>query len=345
MDLQEVVRIRSVNWDQLESLCGEIESKGRRLPAEDVYQFSSLYRSACADLALAESYHFPTGVVDRLKALVVRSHSLLYSKKESRFKQLFSEMPRAIVTDPYVHFCFLVFWIIFTSVCLLVQNDVVPGLAQQIVGEQQLEQFDSMHGSETQANAGGLVSAAGFYIFNNAGIGLMCFALSVVVIPGIAVLVSNAAILGATFGYLLHPSRGPASENFQTFVLAHGPFELTAIVLSAGAGLRIGMSLVDTKGLDRKSSFLFGAQKALPVIIAAVIFFCIAAAQEGLISNYRWNKDLAVAERVFKGSIGMISSWALILYFVGLGIIKPLLDGTHSIDDIDKRAKGDESWI
>ena len=48
----------------------------------------------------------------------------------------------------------------------------------------------------------------------------------------------NAASLGAAFGYMARADVA-AGETFFEFVRAHGPFELTAIVLSAGAGLRL----------------------------------------------------------------------------------------------------------
>ena len=60
----------------------------------------------------------------------------------------------------------------------------------------------------------------------------------------------NAISLGAAFGYMARPDV-PAGENFFHFVTAHGPFELTAIVLSAGAGLRLGLSWMMTGGLTR----------------------------------------------------------------------------------------------
>ena len=44
------------------------------------------------------------------------------------------------------------------------------------------------------------------------------------------------------------------AANFYTFVTAHSSFELTAIVLSGAAGLRLGWGLVDTQGQSRLSS-------------------------------------------------------------------------------------------
>ena len=70
-------------------------------------------------------------------------------------------------------------------------------------------------------------------------------------------------MLGTVFG---HMARGPHAANFFTFVTAHGPFELTAIVFSGAAGLRLGYGLIDTQGQTRLASLRREAARALPVV-------------------------------------------------------------------------------
>ena len=64
-------------------------------------------------------------------------------------------------------------------------------------------------------------------------------------------LASNAIVLGTVFG---HMATVPQAGNFYTFVTAHGPFELTAIVFAGAAGLRLGSGLIDTRGRSRLGS-------------------------------------------------------------------------------------------
>ena len=91
---------------------------------------------------------------------------------------------------------------------------------------------------------------AGFYIQHNTGIGLQCFAWGLLVVPGMLVTMFNAITLGAAFGYMARPDV-PEGENFFHFVTAHGPFELTAIVLSAGRGPAAGPVVDDDRRPDR----------------------------------------------------------------------------------------------
>src|SRR5437773_2183469 len=75
---------------------------------------------------------------------------------------------------------------------------------------------------------------AGFYIQHNTTIGLQCFAYGLFFgIGSLYQLASNATILGTVFGYM---ATSPSARNFFTFVTAHAPFELTAIVLAGAAG-------------------------------------------------------------------------------------------------------------
>ena len=110
---------------------------------------------------------------------------------------------------------------------------------------------------------------AAFYIRHNTGIGLRCFAWGILIIPGLRETLSNALVLGAVFGYMGRPDV-PAGANFFNFVTAHGPFELTAIVLAAGAGLRLGMGWLTTNGLTRAASLQKTAVAAMPMMGAAI---------------------------------------------------------------------------
>ena len=100
-------------------------------------------------------------------------------------------------------------------------------------------------------------------------------------IGGLFELTFNAGFLGAAFG---HMARAPQRANFYEFVTAHGPFELTAIVLSAAAGMRLGFSLVETRGLSRGASLRQAGQEAKTTISAAIILFALAAVIEGFLS-------------------------------------------------------------
>jgi uncharacterized membrane protein SpoIIM required for sporulation len=99
----------------------------------------------------------------------------------------------------------------------------------------------------------------------------------------------------------------PHAINFYTFVTAHSSFELTAIVLSGAAGLRLGWGLVDTQGQSRLSSLRREAANALPALGAAVVLFVLAALVEGYVSA-------SPLPYTAKAAVAILSATAIIAY-------------------------------
>ena len=101
-------------------------------------------------------------------------------------------------------------------------------------------------------------------------------------------------------------------DNFFHFVTAHGPFELTAIALAAGAGLRLGVGLFSTGGLTRAESLRESAMQAVPVMAASAMLFICAAFTEGFLSP-------SPAPYIIKAMWAVLSSGLISFYFVVLG--------------------------
>ena len=320
MKVGELIEKRQSSWDDLERLCGDMAiRKGRKDPVM-VARFSALYRAACADLALAEAYQLPPNTVDYLHRLVARAHNQMYRSHRFNVRRwyevIFENTPQLIFNDRCVHICFYLFWGLFlASGFLAYQNQTWPGFAEQVIGEQQMEQFSDMYGNFGGRGFGVNSEMLGFYILNNAGIGLQCFVHMLLVLPGMVTLSYNAVYLGSVFGYMFRPEHGEAGMNFKNFVTAHGPFELTAIILSAGAGLKIGLSWMITNGLNRADSLVKNARDALPIAMTAVMLFIMAAMIEGFISP---TSSLYMPWWV-KGAVAVICSLVLMIYFVVLG--------------------------
>ena len=260
MQIGEWLALRRNQWAELEQLCLQLEGKRRRsLESQTIVRFASLYRSACADLALADAYELPPMTVQYLHRLVGRAHNQLYRSRVFNIavwgRILFQEVPQQIFHDGCVQLAFLLFWGVFLlSAFLAASPQIWPDYAVQILGDTMLDQLESSF-SQPIGGRNALIDPlmASFYIYHNTGIGLKCFAGGLLIIPGILITTFNAASLGASFGHMARPDV-TQGVNFYHFVTAHGPFELTAIVLSAGAGLRLGLSWLKTDGWSRIDS-------------------------------------------------------------------------------------------
>ena len=293
MNPAKLLEKRRDQWSELENLCDAMESKGRtdkaggahHQGAEGIARFSTLYRSACADLALADAYQLPPGTVTYLHRLVARSHNQLY--RANKFEPnrwtdvLFREAPQQIFADACVRWAAVIFFGLFAMSLFLGRNETMfPEFAQRMVGTQQLEQMEEMYEQPLNGSLDHYVQMSGFYIQHNTGIGLSCFASGVLIIPCLFNLAYNAVVLGTVFGFMARP-------------------DVTGGVFSTG-------------GLTRIESLRESAMKAVPVMAASAMLFIAAAFTEGFLSP-------SPAPYVIKAMWAVLSSGLISFYFVVLG--------------------------
>ena len=289
MRVAERLEQRESAWQELDFLIARVGEGRFRPTAPQVLRLGELYRAACADLMLAEDHDLPRQTVAYLHALVGRAHNLIYRASGFNFRDwgvsLFQTAPRRLRSDPALRIAALVFWGAFLMAGLLAAGR--QDFASQVVGEPFLEQVEHMYSEPIDAERkDGMqrndTMMTGFYIQHNTGIGLRCFASGIVFgVGSLSELLCEGIILGTLFGHMVTT---PHAANFYTFVTAHSSFELTAIVLSGAAGLRLGWGLVDTRGQSRLSSLRREAANALPALGAAVVLFVLAALVEGYVS-------------------------------------------------------------
>jgi uncharacterized membrane protein SpoIIM required for sporulation len=226
---------------------------------------------------------------------------------------LLHDAPQRIFADRCIQVAFCTFWGVFILSAILAYSKALwPNFAEQIMGQEMIDTLetnfkDPINGRDIRMN----YAMAGFYIYNNTGIGLKCFAFGLAVIPGIFICVYNAGVLGASFGYMARPDV-PEGTNFFHFVTAHGPFELTAIVLAAGTGLRLGFSWIFTDGYSRAASLRRAGEYCMPMMGAMMVLFFLAAMIEGFLSP-------SSAPYWLKAAVAIFSSGALTFYFIILG--------------------------
>ncbi len=319
MRIAELLERRRDGWRELEQMCDTMTPMSQRPSAQKAARFAGLYRAACTDLAMAEQLKLPPASVDYLHRLVGRAHSQLY--RSNRFptdrwwRYITVIAPRTIFEDPCVKIAFGIFFGLFTLSALMAWAEgTFPGFAETVIGREQLEQMEGNFDQPLRGNFDQYVMMSAFYIKHNTSIGLECFALGPLLIPGLCKLAYNGIVLGASFGYMARPDVD-AGETFFEFVTAHGVFELTAIALSAAAGLRLGVGWLMTGGLNRMDSLRKSAKQALPIVMAAVVLFFLAAFTEGFVSP----SPLPYA---FKALYAIGSAMALMFYFVILGYPK-----------------------
>lgn len=318
MNIAKVLEKRQQQWVELEQMCDALELSGRdrKAGAAGISRFATLYRAACADLALSDSYQLPPATVTYLHRLVARAHNRLYRARRidptTWADTVFRVAPQQVFSDPCVRVATLLFFGLFTLAAILGANEQwFPDFVQQLVGQTQIDQLEEMYEKPVKGSLNHYVSMAGFYIMHNTGIGLQCFAFGILIVPCLFNIAYNAVVLGAMFGYMSRED-STGGDNFLHFVTAHGPFELTAIALAGAAGLRFGLGLFHTRGLTRVQSLRDAATRAVPIMAASAALFFLAAFTEGFISP-------SPLPYLFKAFWAIFSAGLISFYFVVLG--------------------------
>jgi len=281
---------RRKSWDDLDSLSRKTTYRGlRKLDAGEVAQLPSLYRDVCADLAAAEAARYSAPLVDFLRGLTASAHTILYGPHarargeggEIRFRHAWMvAFPRAVRHRwRAMTLAAALFFIPAALGTILTLRD--PTFAFRIAPESMLRPLTEAYakGFDAGRDAGENAMMAGFYVYNNVGIALRCFALGIFGGLGSAFyLVQNGLSIGATLGYVA--SQG-AGANIGTFIVGHGSLELGAIVLSGGAGLSLGWSVIDPGALTRLASLQRTAREILVIVAGASVMLLMAAGIEG----------------------------------------------------------------
>lgn len=308
---------RGARWAELEELLATAEA-GRRARGKkgwDAARLAALYRSSCEDLALAQARAYPIHLTQRLESLTQRAHRLIYRRHGLGLARLarlaLIDFPQATRAHRgYLLLATALFVLPLLAVGWASWRD--PGFILHLVDSAQVREFDTMYGPG-DAGIGQRRTADtdwqmfGFYIMHNIGLGFQTFAGGIFAGLGSAFfLVFNGLFLGAVGGYLI--ARGYA-ENFLSFVVTHGAFELTAIVLAGAAGLRLGHAWLAPGRRTRLQALKHAAEEAVVVVYGVIGLLLIAAAVEAFWSSARW-----VAPEV-KYAVGALC-WVLVFGYL-----------------------------
>jgi uncharacterized membrane protein SpoIIM required for sporulation len=151
----------------------------------------------------------------------------------------------------------------------------------------------------------------GFYIYNNVSIAFRTFAGGILAGFGsILILCLNAINLGVVAGHIVNCGFG---NTFFPFVIGHSALELTAIILSAQAGLLLGGGFLFSGGLSRRASLKKASRRALPLISGASLMLVAAACVEAFWSSRH------LAPPALRYSVGAVLWVSLFFYFLLAG--------------------------
>jgi uncharacterized membrane protein SpoIIM required for sporulation len=306
-------------WQELEELLDSVlkrTSKGSEVPVRGE-RLAALYRRTCEHLALARARSYPAYLLDRLDRLTADAHQVIYQQREygaaALWRVVSRDFPRAVRANGlYVWLAAALFVVPAAVLGVLVYFE--PVLILSVVDAGMAAQLEQMYSASAESigrtrEAGDDWVMFGIYISNNIGIAFQCFASGLAAgLGSIFFVVYNGALLGAVAGYLAE--RG-LSETFFSFVSTHAAFELTAIVLSGAAGLKLGHSLLAPGRRTRGESLVHAAKGCVVIVYGVTAMLVVAAAVEAFWSSAAW-----VPSVVKYGVAGVC--WLVVLAYLAL---------------------------
>jgi uncharacterized membrane protein SpoIIM required for sporulation len=304
-------------WQELEAALVPPAGK-RKPPRADRARIAALYRAACEQLAIAESRSYPVWLIERLEALTSRGHQLIYRQADfgiDKLRRLFVvDFPSAVRAHRLEVLIALAAFagplLVIGVLCYL-----DPSVILSLQDATSVEQYEGMYGDPDgpigRRNADSDWAMFGFYIRNNIGIAFQCFAGGLFFgVGSLFALIFNGAAIGSTAGYLTWRGFG---ANFYPFVITHGAFELSGIVLAGAAGLILGHALLVPGRRSRLAALEQAARGAIVIVYGMTAMFAIAALLEAFWSSARW------VPATVKIGVGVACWVAVIAYFLFQG--------------------------
>jgi uncharacterized membrane protein SpoIIM required for sporulation len=315
---EQFVAARAQRWRELERLVDALSrSRGRRAP-NGVEELPRLYRQTCQDLALARHRIYGRDLIHHLNLLALRGREQLYRRSSSagrRALEFFArDFPRLVRAEARLFaLAGALFYVPFFAMiaCAWLAPDVLYDVLDTGTMQYAEEAYDpaSDHPGQGRESAGDFL-AFGYYIWNNVSISFRTFAGGLLWGVGtIFFLVYNGVFIGAIFGHLTRIGYG---ETLYPFVVGHGAFELTGIVLSGVAGLKLGRALVAPGRLSRTTALRREGAECGRLLLGFAAMIAVAAFIEGF-----WSPSSAPPEA--KYAVGATLWLAVGAYFALAG--------------------------
>ena len=286
MQYERFVRQRKPLWDEFEARLQLLLQDERRLAHGELETLAFRYRQVLHDHAHARARFPGTGAGRRLRDLALAGTRALQWDRPARRASLrgffTSTFPLAFRRHlPYVGVACALFFTAFVVGATF--SWLQQGVGTAILGPDAVEGLRPGRlwtESLTTTVPPGVSSS--FIATNNMSVALTGWAGGALFgLGSLYVVLFNGFMLGAVLTATSHYGLTP---DLLVFVAAHGPLEITLILVTAGGGLSLGRALVAADDRPRKEAAAEAARHALVLLVGCLPWFLILGIVEGFIS-------------------------------------------------------------
>jgi uncharacterized membrane protein SpoIIM required for sporulation len=277
------VRSRRAGWERLDALVARVA--GGRLSVAEVEELDRLYRKTIGDFAHARSAFPGTDAEGYLAQLAARAFGTLHRGRRGGWRAagrlLRSEGPGQVVAHRGALALAAAFLLAGLGLGALATgldpegwSWLLPAPVREALAAGRLWTDDLL--TAAPGLSGGAIAR------NNLSVAALCFALGLTGGVGTALLLfGNGALLGAVLVAAWRAGLGPGLLGF---VAAHGPVELSALVLAGQAGFVLAGGLVSPGEWPRRESLARRGREAARILVLVAPLLLAVAAVEATVS-------------------------------------------------------------
>lgn len=308
MELDAYIAAHRAEWARLE----ELVARRRHLSGPEIDELVTSYQRVSTHLSVIRSHAPDAIVIGRLSGLIARARSVVTGAHTPTRRDLATFFTGTFPAELYRT---ARWWVPTAVVSLLVavaigwwvvanpgmQADLLPpGEVQRLVEHD----FADYYSADPAGDFALRLWA------NNAWVAAQCLILGVGLgIPVIWVLWQTMLNGGVIGGFMATYDR---ADVFFGLITPHGLLELTAVFVAAGAGLRLGWTVVDPGPRTRLHALAETGRATLGLALGLAVVLGIS----GLIEAFVTPSGLPTAGRI---AIGVIAETAFLAYVIGFG--------------------------
>lgn len=298
---------RKKRWQRFEHLQRHEDSSAEEL--------SELFAEISDDLSYAQTYYGKRTIRVYLNQLARSTHQLVYKQQKDKLSKFLDVWRISLPVSIYnarkelrLAFILSLIWIALGAI----STAIYPDFPRIILGDnyvnmtlENIKKGNPLDVYTSDAQVKMFIDIT----LNNIRVAFLTFILGTAAGIGTHIfLFSNTIMLGAFQSFFA--LKGLLLTSFLG-IWIHGAFEISSIVIAAGAGLTLGNSLLFPGTYTRMQSFTIGAKHGLKIMLSLVPFFIAAGFLESYVTH---NYDILNAWS--KWIIILLSFGLILFYFV-----------------------------
>lgn len=294
--------------------------RNQQLPSNDPDEMATDFTQLVDDLAYAKTF-YPSGkVTNFINAQASRIYLDIYKNRKEESNRLVTfwkyDLPITIRKHHGVLLFSLIVFIIFFAIGFFAsQKD--DEVARSFFGDSYVEttqdNIDKGNPFGIYETGNSLLSWLGIMI-NNIKVALLMFVSGIFCgIPTMYKHCETSAMVGIFDQFFAARGFG---IDFWLVVFVHGTLEITALIISSGAGFILGKSFLFPGTIKRLDAFKQGAKDGVKIMIGLMPVFALAAFFEGFITRL-YNDVSVLTTAIFALSVIFVV-WYFIIYPIRL---------------------------